>query len=954
MGSITKYGRRWSGDGPTIVYDPTRTFISGDRNSRYSSSQALMAWWSLSSGVATGDGGDGTVKDKSGKSRQFSQTVSANQPALDTSDTPSTEISENSLLFDNSNDVLQETNSTSQFNFSNDDRSDIPFTISAWVKTSSENANDTIFSASQEEQVRGVIFAAHLDGAVYLRLCDNQTSINMITATTTGDKLYPGIWHHVAVTYDASYSVNGIKIYIDGVLQTTSASTTGTYLGMKAYAPEGARIGGAKGGYNFAGNIADVAVWKKVLTTEEIKALYHAEDGVYWQIRNYQNKGSSTKKVGNSGGVEPEDFIQGINHRTMKTLHKSILPKIKANSDPILVRNGRPIDTIAFDDVRAPMNYGWMKHKLRRPDGGELSIDWDYSKEYFTSKDSRTPHHTDAFGKTTAPIYMPWNIRSIGHAFTEPVYAADGDDVIPAGGESVKVAITSLTGTNDWPGGVGSQTLGGVGSDDDERMWEETPFKVSSFDPGTDDEIVEHIAYGGRLPWENVRHRVQSHALLRSRVSIDTGHGSTLDLAPNHYMEQRNLGQPNLQNNNEPYTDMSTFSPIRVILEDGPEFDIPNELLGMAFVVLGLSGSTHHQARAHQLKWNEPDRRWEMQQSLKKTDAKGKTSGFLTKKKIKPLFGSAAGLENSLDIKLNLPSAKMKKLAGPFGPSALGAPSGTPNVLESIGGFENFRGTFPGIDLVNQPPTRPGDSYTGIGLMDGVIEPFPIRSIADRSDMDIPFQVRGARGQVGDGEDAFRSEYFIEDQYALPGHYNPMAPFLDDSGDIFGVDVMVPSGSSHYWGAGGSSNVNVNADITMKSSKFLGAFATEGFLNPNITYAKPFNDSSDLFERTKNISDNEIASALLMRTFLSSSAATNHATGSVAKNMNHSYNTRLSLYGGGSREAAMAGEHFDGSTEHALNLKLNHVFPSRGGFSELNRRHHPIGTDSIVYTGLKR
>ena len=241
---------------------------------------------------------------------------------------------------------------------------------------------------------------------------------------------------------------------------------------------------------------------------------------------------------------------------------------------------------------------------------------------------------------------------------------------------------------------------------------------------------------------------------------------------------------------------------------------------------------------------------------------------------------------------------------------------------------------------------------------DGVIEPFPIRSIADRSNIDIPFQVRGCRGQVGDGEDAFRNEYFIEDQYALPGHYNPIEPFLDDSGDIFGRDIMVPSGSKgepyQYWGSGGSSNVNVNADITMKSSKFLGAFATEGFLNPNITYAKPFNDSSDLFERTKNITDNEIASALLMRTFLSSSAATNHATGSVAKNMNHSYNTRLSLYGDGSKESAMAGEHFDGSTEYALNLKINHVYPSRGGFSELDRRHNPIGTDSIVYTGLKR
>ena len=93
-----------------------------------------------------------------------------------------------------------------------------------------------------------------------------------------------------------------------------------------------------------------------------------------------------------------------------------------------------------------------------------------------------------------------------------------------------------------------------------------------------------------------------------------------------------------------------------------------------------------------------------------------------------------------------------------------------------------------------------------------------------------------------------------------------------------------------------------------------------------------------------------------MRTFLTS---TNGMFGDThqndtSKNMDHSYNTRLSLYGHGSRESAMAGGHRDGSTEYSLNLKIIHVYPSRGGFTELNRRHHPIGTDSIVYTGLKR
>ena len=178
----------------------------------------------------------------------------------------------------------------------------------------------------------GIQLQAHTDGALVLYLIDNQDTTNRLEAITNEDKkLYPGTWHHVAASYNASNSTNGIKLYIDGVLQAMSTSSPGTYTGIRAFAPQAAKIGNAIGGYAFEGNIAEVAVWKKVLTAEEIKALYHAEDGVFWQVRNFKDKGSKATIVGQSEGVEREDFIQGTSHKTMKTLHKSILPKIKAN-----------------------------------------------------------------------------------------------------------------------------------------------------------------------------------------------------------------------------------------------------------------------------------------------------------------------------------------------------------------------------------------------------------------------------------------------------------------------------------------------------------------------------------------------------------------------------------------------------------------------------------------------
>ena len=89
-------------------------------------------------------------------------------------------------------------------------------------------------------------------------------------------------WTHVVATYDARKAENKPKIYVNGVEQAVSLSSgtqTGAYYGIVNQA--GAIGNDAAGNYNWAGNLADVAVWNSILDEEEIQTLYYA--GQYTQ-----------------------------------------------------------------------------------------------------------------------------------------------------------------------------------------------------------------------------------------------------------------------------------------------------------------------------------------------------------------------------------------------------------------------------------------------------------------------------------------------------------------------------------------------------------------------------------------------------------------------------------------------------------------------------------------------
>ena len=79
-------------------------------------------------------------------------------------------------------------------------------------------------------------------------------------------------WHNITVTYNGSGS-NGILIYLDGTLRTTTISNPiGTLNTLNSFIKT---IGRLNDIYNFSGNYDDIGIWNRVLTETEIAAIYN-------------------------------------------------------------------------------------------------------------------------------------------------------------------------------------------------------------------------------------------------------------------------------------------------------------------------------------------------------------------------------------------------------------------------------------------------------------------------------------------------------------------------------------------------------------------------------------------------------------------------------------------------------------------------------------------------------
>lgn len=172
------------------------------------------------------------------------------------------------LRFDGTDDYVSIGNSsTHSFDRANS------FSISAWFYKNSITGPLGIFTkqnttAGQFTGYGIAILNNNLTPSFGLQ--SNTSNLANITAPAVS----AGAWHHIVGTYDGSSSASGLKMYVDGVLQSsTITSDTLTSSIVNTVAPQ---ISGRNGANQLsAGSIDDVRLYNRVLTSDEAKALYN-------------------------------------------------------------------------------------------------------------------------------------------------------------------------------------------------------------------------------------------------------------------------------------------------------------------------------------------------------------------------------------------------------------------------------------------------------------------------------------------------------------------------------------------------------------------------------------------------------------------------------------------------------------------------------------------------------
>jgi len=170
-------------------------------------------------------------------------------------------------------------NSAYSFNGTSDYIKSVPasnfptsFTVSVWAKHLTSNVYNTMMGIDKTES--GPIGLLYLQKAV-----DNRWKCIVVNTDDTqfmaeSDATYTDTnWHHIVGTYDDSSK--SVKLYVDGILQSTSPTLTGTRATPNDYMEIGA------GWYSdaitdfFNGSIAFPLLFDKELSADEVKRLYN-------------------------------------------------------------------------------------------------------------------------------------------------------------------------------------------------------------------------------------------------------------------------------------------------------------------------------------------------------------------------------------------------------------------------------------------------------------------------------------------------------------------------------------------------------------------------------------------------------------------------------------------------------------------------------------------------------
>jgi hypothetical protein len=163
------------------------------------------------------------------------------------------------------------------FSFTNG-AADVPFTISLWANFSSFSSSGNFLinkrgatSGTDEWQIARFSSINSINFTLFSLINSAYIGINFPFSTLN-------TWVHIVAAYNGNGSHTGMKLYLNGTLQTTTNASVGTYTRM----PNGTnltRIGNsswfADSNLKHKGLIDELAIWKnRELTATEVAELY--------------------------------------------------------------------------------------------------------------------------------------------------------------------------------------------------------------------------------------------------------------------------------------------------------------------------------------------------------------------------------------------------------------------------------------------------------------------------------------------------------------------------------------------------------------------------------------------------------------------------------------------------------------------------------------------------------
>ncbi len=144
-----------------------------------------------------------------------------------------------------------------------------PFSLSVWIKTSSQGAMAILSKMDESKDFLGydlILSNGKLEMHLVHHWPDNAIKISSKQA------IAPDQWHHVVATYDGSMKASGLKLYVDSKLEPVDVAQDSLRDSFDTSMPF--RIGLRQKSLPFQGLVDELQIFKQVLDEANIQQLY--------------------------------------------------------------------------------------------------------------------------------------------------------------------------------------------------------------------------------------------------------------------------------------------------------------------------------------------------------------------------------------------------------------------------------------------------------------------------------------------------------------------------------------------------------------------------------------------------------------------------------------------------------------------------------------------------------